>query len=201
MSNDNVLALRKPEVSHEVRDALTDVLRDGARRLLAQAVEAEVTEFLVRYEGEQDAAGRMRMVRNGHLPERTIQTGLGQVSVKAPRVHDRRGEVRFSSTIVPRYLRRARTIEEWLPWLYLKGSLLDGRESVVRTAMRATSTIVGFGGLISPTLDGTSRDANDSACFRQTSAGGLRLGDCAARRCRRPRPCRSSPLFFLEREE
>jgi putative transposase len=61
------------------------------------------------------------MVRNGYLPERTIQTGLGQVAVKAPRVHDRSGQVRFSSSLVPRYLRRTRSIEELLPWLYLKG--------------------------------------------------------------------------------
>jgi putative transposase len=121
VSNDNVLELKKPGVSSAVRDALTDVLRDGARNLLAQAVEAEVTEFLARHQGEQDAVGRARMVRNGHLPERTIQTGLGQVAVKAPRVHDRSGQVRFNSSIVPRYLRRSRSIEELLPWLYLKG--------------------------------------------------------------------------------
>ncbi len=89
MSNDNVLELKKPVVSNAVCDALTEVLRDGARTLVAQAVEAEVTEFLARHQADQDAAGRTRMVRNGHLPERTIQTGLGQVAVKAPRVHDR----------------------------------------------------------------------------------------------------------------
>ncbi len=121
MSNDNVLELKKPGVSSAVRDALTDVLHDGARSLLAQAVEAEVAEFLARYQDDQDAAGRARMVRNGHLPERTIQTGLGQVAVKAPRVHDRSGQVRFNSNIVPRYLRRSRSIEALLPWLYLKG--------------------------------------------------------------------------------
>src|SRR5260370_15475401 len=121
VSNDNVLELKKPGVSSAVRDALTEVLRDGARNLLAQAVEAEVTEFLARYQGDQDESGRTRMVRNGHLPERTIQTGLGQVAVKAPRVHDRSGQVRFNSNLVPRYLRRSRSIEELLPWLYLKG--------------------------------------------------------------------------------
>ena len=121
MSNDNVLELKKPGVSSAVRDALSEVLRDGAGSLLAQAVEAEATEFLARYQGEQDALGRARMVRNGHLPERTIQTGLGQVAVKAPRVHDRSGQVRFNSNLVPRYLRRSRSIEALLPWLYLKG--------------------------------------------------------------------------------
>jgi putative transposase len=126
VNHDNVFALKNPVVANEVRDALTEVLRDGARTLLAQAVEAEVVEFLARHQGEQDGAGRTRMVRNGHLPERTIQTGLGQVAVKAPRVHDRSGQVRFSSSIVPRYLRRTRSIEELLPWLYLKGISTGG---------------------------------------------------------------------------
>jgi putative transposase len=121
VSNDNVLELKNPGISSAVRDALTEVLRDGARTLLAQAVEAEVAEYLARYQGERDEMGRARMVRNGYLPERTIQTGLGQVAVKAPRVHDRSGQVRFSSSLVPRYLRRTRSIEELLPWLYLKG--------------------------------------------------------------------------------
>ena len=121
MNHDNVLELKNPGVSSAVRDALTELLRDGARTLLAQAVEAEVAEYLARYQGERDERGRARMVRNGHLPERTIQTGLGQVAVKAPRVHDRSGQVRFSSSLVPRYLRRTRSIEELLPWLYLKG--------------------------------------------------------------------------------
>src|SRR5205823_8852837 len=85
------------------------------------AVEAEVPEFLARDRDEQDGTGRARRVRNRRLPERAIQTGLGPVAVKAPRVHDRSGQVRFNSSIVPRYLRRSRSIEELLPWLYLKG--------------------------------------------------------------------------------
>ena len=121
MNNNNVLEWKNPGVSNAVRDTLTEVLRDGARTLLAQAVEAEVAEFLARHQGEQDAAGRSRRVRNGYLPERTIQTGIGQVAMTAPRVHDRSGQVRFSSSLVPRYLRRTRSIEELLPWLYLKG--------------------------------------------------------------------------------
>ena len=121
MNNNNVLELKNPGVSNAVRDTLTEVLRDGARELLAQAVEAEVAEFLEQHQGEQGATGRSRMVRNGYLPERTIQTGIGQVAVKAPRVHDRTGQLRFNSSIVPRYLRRTGSIEALLPWLYLKG--------------------------------------------------------------------------------
>lgn len=121
MSNDNVFALKNPGVANEVRDALTEVLREGARALLAQAIEAEVVEFLTRHGDQRDAAGRLRLVRNGYLPERTIQTGLGDVPVQAPRVRDRAGQLRFSSAILPPYLRRTKTLEELLPWLYLKG--------------------------------------------------------------------------------
>jgi putative transposase len=147
VSNDNVLELNRPGVSSAVRDALTDVLREGARALLAQAVEAEVAEFLAQYRGEQDTSGRARMVRNGHLPERSIQTGLGQVAVKAPRVHDRCGEICFNSTLVPRYLRRTRSIEELLPWLYLKG-ISTGEFSEALTALLGADAP----GLSAPTI-------------------------------------------------
>jgi putative transposase len=121
VNNDNVFELKNPGVAHEVRDALTEVLREGARALLSQAIEAEVAEYLARHREQKDSAGRLRLVRNGYLPERTIQTGIGDVPVKVPRVRDRAGELRFSSSILPPYLRRTKTIEELLPWLYLKG--------------------------------------------------------------------------------
>ena len=126
MSHDNVFALKNPAIANPVRDALTEVLQEGARTLLAQAIEAEVAEFLAQHAERRDAAGRQCVVRNGHLPERTIQTGIGDVTVKAPRVRDRAGRLSFSSTIVPRYLRRTKTIEELLPWLYLKGISTGG---------------------------------------------------------------------------
>ncbi|MBU6432464.1 MAG: IS256 family transposase [Nitrospirae bacterium] len=121
MHNDTGVELKNPGVSGEVQDALTDVLRHGAHQLLTQAIETEVTEFLTRYRDARDEAGRRRIVRNGYLPPRTIQTGLGDVSVKAPRVRDRTGTIRFASSILPPYLRRTQTIEALLPWLYLKG--------------------------------------------------------------------------------
>ena len=121
MSKDNVLALRNPGIASEVPDVLTQVLRDGAQQMLARAIEAEVAEFLERYRFDMDQAGRARMVRNGYMPERTIQTGLGGVGIKAPRVRDRASRIRFTSAILPPYLRRTKTIEELLPWLYLKG--------------------------------------------------------------------------------
>jgi hypothetical protein len=109
VNNDNVFELKNPGVANEVRDALTEVLREGARALLSHAIEAEVAEYLPRHRDQKDSAGRARLVRNGYLPERTIQTGIGEVVVKAPRVRDRAGELRFSSSILPPYLRRTKT--------------------------------------------------------------------------------------------
>lgn len=97
------------------------MLRSGARELLQQAVEAEVAEFVARHRELKDEQERQRVVRNGYRPERTIQTGIGGVTVKAPRARDRAGEMKFQSNILPAYLRRTRSIEELLPWLYLKG--------------------------------------------------------------------------------
>ena len=106
------------------RDALTEVLREGARRMLASAIEAEVQSFLAAREHLLDGEGHRLVVRNGHLPARTIQTPLGEVPVQQPRVRDRRCEAQresFHSSILPPYLRRTKSLEELLPWLYLKG--------------------------------------------------------------------------------
>ncbi len=108
----------------QAHDVLTDILRQGARRLLAQAIEAEVADWIDRHQDCRDAAGRRQVVRNGHLPERTITTGVGPVTVQQPRVHDRRpaaAREKFSSGILPPYLRKTKSVEELLPWLYLKG--------------------------------------------------------------------------------
>jgi transposase-like protein len=106
-------------------DPLTEVLRDGARALLAQAVEAEVASLLERYADEVTDDGRRRLVRHGHLPEREIVTGIGPVAVRCPRVPDRVGEgserIRFSSAILPPYARRSKSLEVLIPILYLKG--------------------------------------------------------------------------------
>jgi len=106
------------------KDALTDILRQGAQRMLAQAIEAEVAGWIDAHSQVRDEAGHRQVVRNGSMPARTIVTGLGDVEVKQPRVHDRRpaGEKEmFTSAILPRYLRKTKTIEELIPWLYLKG--------------------------------------------------------------------------------
>ena len=105
------------------KDVLTTILRDGAQRLLAEAVEAEVREWIELHAHVQDAAGRRQVVRNGYLPKRSILTGIGSVQVEQPRVLDRRGadSEPFSSKILPPYLRKTRSLEELIPWLYLKG--------------------------------------------------------------------------------
>ena len=121
MSHTNVVRLKNPGIPDAVQDPLTEVLRAGARTLLAQAIEAEVAAFMEHHQTLKDPEGHRRMVRNGYLPEREIQTGIGPVSVHAPRVRDRSGTIRFTSSILPPYLRRTKTIEELLPWLYLKG--------------------------------------------------------------------------------
>ena len=97
----------------EFSDPLTEVLREGARALLAQAVEAEVTAFLSGHADKHTEDGRQRLVRHGHRPERAIMTGLGPVAVRAPRVRDRIGagesRIRFTSAILPPYARRSNT--------------------------------------------------------------------------------------------
>ena len=120
MKENTVVAFRNPSDFQE--DPLTDVLRTGARQLLSQAIEAEVAVFLDAHAGLVVDSGHRRVVRNGHLPERAIQTGIGPVSVRQPRVRDRGdGAIRFTSSILPRYLRRTKSLEDLLPWLYLKG--------------------------------------------------------------------------------
>jgi putative transposase len=121
VEEDNVVDYRNPGVPLAVADALTEVLRRGAKELLQQAVEVEVAEAIAQYAALKDEQGRQRVVRNGYLPERSIQTGIGAVAVRAPRVRDRAGELKFSSRLLPPYLRRTRSLDELLPWLYLKG--------------------------------------------------------------------------------
>ena len=136
----------RPNPSDFRDDPLTEVLRTGARELLAQAVEAELAAFLEVHATLVDEQGRRRIVRNGHLPERLIQTGIGPVDVRQPRVRDRRagkgdGAIRFTSAILPRYLRRTKSLEDLLPWLYLRG-ISSGDFSEALAAL--------LGGLIEP---------------------------------------------------
>jgi putative transposase len=122
--NDNVIKLIQPGAFD---DPLTEVLRNGARALLARAVEAEVAAFLGKHADLKTEDGRRRVVRHGHLPEREVMTGIGPVAVRQPRVRDREaaadapGRIRFTPSILPPYMRRSKSIETLLPVLYLKG--------------------------------------------------------------------------------
>ena len=122
MTDSNVFRLSQPGT---FSDPLTEVLRNGARALLSQAIEAEVAALLNRHADQLTDDGRQRLVRHGHLPERKIVTGIGPVAVRCPRVRDRVGDgsgrIRFSSAILPPYARRSKSLEVLIPILYLKG--------------------------------------------------------------------------------
>lgn len=118
MGNSNVVTMQQPEV---IDDPLTELLRNGAKELISKAVEAELAELLCKFSAMK-IEGKQAVVRNGYLPKRTIQTGLGAVDVKIPKVRDRSGNgIKFNSKLIPPYLKRAKRVEEFLPFLYLKG--------------------------------------------------------------------------------
>ncbi len=123
MEKDNVVDLVQPG---EFKDHLTEILRQGAQDIILQAVEAEFAAFLEAHSQEKLENGRKRVVRHGHLPERKVVTGIGPVPVKVPRARDRKGHkveeaIRFTSQLLPPYVRRSKSVEMALPYLYLKG--------------------------------------------------------------------------------
>jgi putative transposase len=119
MKKDTVVELRRPA---QGEDLLSTMLRDGAQRLVAQAVQAEFEEFLSRYSGDRVEDGRAVVVRNGFQPEREILTGLGPVGVRIPKARSRaEAPAVFHSRLVPPYVRRAKSVDAVLPWLYLHG--------------------------------------------------------------------------------
>jgi len=133
VTDTNVFQLTQPGT---FADPLTEVLRNGARALLAQAVEAEVATWIASHADKLTEEGRQRVVRHGHLPEREIMTGIGPVAVRCPRVRDRVGEgserIRFSSAILPPYARRSKSLGVLIPILYLKGiSTGDFEEALI----------------------------------------------------------------------
>jgi putative transposase len=105
----------------EMTDALTDLLRTGAQQLIATAVEAELALYLAQFADLRTKTGNLAVVRNGHHPARPFQIGIGPVSVRIPKVRSKDGApVTFRSSPVPPYVRRTKTLEAALPWLYLK---------------------------------------------------------------------------------
>ncbi len=113
MSNDSITL---DEVREEIQLTIDEITRRGAQRMLAAALEAEVEAYLARY-GQKDEQGRAQVVRNGYARERTIQSGAGTIKVKAPRVHDKRPEQKFTSRILPPYMRKTPRLEEAVPVL------------------------------------------------------------------------------------
>jgi transposase-like protein len=123
MSKSNVIALSQPGT---FTDVLSEIVRTGARALLAKAVEAEAADFLEQYSALKTEDGRARVVRHGHLPERAVMTGIGAVAVRQPRLRDRAlgvgaARIKFTPSILPPYARRSKSLEVLLPMLYLKG--------------------------------------------------------------------------------
>ena len=119
MKKNNVLEFAGRDT---IYDPLTALLRSGAQQLINQAVEAELEELLSQHSGRRTEDGHVVVVRNGHLPERELQTGLGPVTVRIPKVRSKTGEpVTFHSALVPPYVRKTKSLEAALPWLYLKG--------------------------------------------------------------------------------
>ena len=119
MSNDNVVALAAPAT---ISDPLTDLLRTGARRLIEAAVAAEFDEYLAAFDDQKLPDGRRRVVRNGHLPERQVLTGIGAIDVRVPKSRSREGApAPFRSSLVPPYVRRSASLDAAVPWLYLHG--------------------------------------------------------------------------------
>jgi transposase-like protein len=153
-SDISVSPFRQPDVTD---DPLTAVLREGARRLLAEAIEAEAEAFLAAMKEERLVDGRARLVRHGHGPERTIQTGIGPVPVRRAKVRDRGAEggsgedgerITFTSAILPRWARRSRSLDALLPVLYLRGiSTGDFQEALAallgREAPNLSPSVIG----------------------------------------------------------
>lgn len=123
MKKNNVIEFALPG---EFKDHLTELLHQGAQNLILQAVEAEFATFLAQHSEEKLEDGRQRVVRHGHLPERKVVTGIGAIPVKVPRSRDRKSgkpnnPIRFTSQLLPPYIRRSKSIESAIPYLYLKG--------------------------------------------------------------------------------
>ena len=124
MSRDtSVIAFRQPD---DIDDPLTELAREGARRMLAQVLIAEADAFVARWKDLKLADGRDRIVRHGHGPDRTIQTGVGPVEVRRAKVRDRgdvgtEAKIRFTSAILPKWARRTKSLDALLPVLYLRG--------------------------------------------------------------------------------
>ncbi len=124
MSKSNVIEIKTPEES--TKDALTELIREGAKKIVMEAVEAEIECFIDQFRSKRMKDGKQRIVRNGYLPTRRIATGVGEVEAKVPGSRDKMGSqaserIEFQSSLIPKYLRKTGSLEDLIPWLYLKG--------------------------------------------------------------------------------
>lgn len=171
MKEDTVVWFRQPGSFSD--DPLTEVLRAGARHLLAQAVEAEVEAHIAAHAHLLGADGRRRVARHGHLPERLVQTGIGAVPVRTPRTRDRApggadGRIRLTSSILPPCPRRAKSVEELLLWLTLKGISTGDFSEALATLLGPDAR-----GLTASTISRPKAiwwDAHERCCRRDRSA-------------------------------
>ena len=139
MTNDNICS---EDIRMETNQTIDEIVRRGAQRMLAAALEAEVTAYLAHF-NEKDETGKSSIVRNGYAKERKIVSGAGELTVKAPRVHDRRDGHRFTSHILPAYMRKTPQLEEAIPVLYLRGlSTSDFKEALA--ALCGQEAVAGF---------------------------------------------------------
>ena len=148
MCKDSVITFTNPEKSL-VEDALTTFLREQAQKMLRVAVEAEVDDFIKEHSELRLPDGKKRIVRNGHMPERNIQTGIGSVKVKAPRVRDRttgvENTINFHSNLIPKYMRRTATLDVLLPLMYLKGISTGDFQSTLEPLLGAGAAAISPG--------------------------------------------------------
>ena len=143
MNDNTVVSLNTPQ------DPITELIRQGARDLIAQAVKAKLQQLLAQHQSTM-VDGKKAIVRNGFLPERTLQTGVGDVEVQIPKVRDRSSSgVKFNSSLIPPYLKRTKSVETLLPLLYLKGistgDMLPALESLLGKDAKGLSASSVFG--------------------------------------------------------
>jgi transposase-like protein len=118
---ENIISQEKNHPSNVFNNALEETLREGARKLLQQAIECEVDEYIKMFNRQRGDDHKKSIVRNGYLPQRALQTGIGPIGVRQARVRDKTGNSKFTSAILPKYIRKTRSIETVIPALYLKG--------------------------------------------------------------------------------
>ncbi len=143
MSKHIMMDLEKPE--QIIEDHLSELLRVKARGILREALELEMEAFMKEYQSYRLSDGRQRVVRHGYHQDREIQTGIGSVAVKVPRSKDRQStsskeRIRFSSKLIPPYLRKSKSIEELIPWLYLKGISTGGFQEALAAILGKGAT-------------------------------------------------------------